>query len=976
MSLLVDPDHLIQSLRLAYLKRIDDHYGPRVFTFPGVASGRQDASTSTAPHTDLPTSLSTSSSSTSFFASLSTAVQRDERAGRALASLSHYNPFSADSHVVVAGLTDPSRHPELTTIYSPVPAVGESGLYGGPGRKGGRNGHSLESDALESRSDADAVGRGPGNLSYTQTIYGPGRSGALGMRVNGRRASKRVSIKATHPLAQTVDDKDAGMESHVQPSTQELTTDATTAAAHEEAASEAVSRQPQDALSISPAAATTEPTVGLDPDTAGEQAGTVMGKRVNFAVPSAQSGLANPALEAEPSSDGLSISPRPQDPAIARHGSVYAESSTESNTALSSLGSAGSLPDGSLGLTTINSAITGGPHSPHSSASQSRDAVLTARSSPVLSRPAVPPLANVPAMPAPPKMLISGTDDSDDNSEANKRASSRSRRKRRNSRRPSQSGASRLATQSDYFSSIRVSRQQLETQHANRPKGSMLSSMLHKQDSGPENPFAAFYAGIAGRAATVPSMTVEIYFPWAESRQQPQLSSPPASGAISVHAKTKSMKLNVRKDATMEEVIGYGLYCYVEEGWKPELDPATSTQSDAEREARTTTMGWTLMIVEDGEVDDDFPAIDQSLLLGKFGGDEFAICEATPNQIRQHRDAYTNIARRTIRAPTTTKTPNTKLGGAGESGVAGSSTIDASQSTLVGGGAKSVAGAISGNPALANRLGVPGGAGTQVTAGSLINIQGTPIFASGALSRSALGSSSQSIFLRVLVTPNPEVRYKTTLQVPSDMYLADVLEMICRKRHLSNVDDWALIVPDKSIVVPLDRTVESLQGNHDLALVRRSSLGALGGTGALSSSSTNPNASIFKRYSATSDPNAPLGQPKYTKALDIAAAYKSYTVYRKSPMFGGRHNERSLTLDGDWLHIMPTDMKTIGKAASFHVSNVVACKLSSKLVNGFKLVVWRESPRDTKRYDFEADSARIAAEIVREINLLRSQQNS
>uniref|UniRef100_V5GW53 MAP kinase-interacting protein n=2 Tax=Kalmanozyma brasiliensis (strain GHG001) TaxID=1365824 RepID=V5GW53_KALBG len=570
-------------------------------------------------------------------------------------------------------------------------------------------------------------------------------------------------------------------------------------------------------------------------------------------------------------------------------------------------------------------------------------------------------------------MVISGTDGSDENSDVEEPSRSHSKTKRRGSRRPSHPNTSRLATQSDYFSSIRVSRSELEAQHANRPKGSMLSSMLQKQDSGPENPFAAFYAGIAGRAATAPSMTVEIFFPWADSRQ-PLLSSPPASGAVSIHPKTNSMKLNIRKDATMEEVIGYGLYCYVEERWKPELDPPGSSCTESEREARLTTMGWTLMIVEDGEVDDDFPAIDQTLQLGKFGGDEFAICEATPNQIRQHKEAYANIARRTVRAPTASRTLTPKPGATGESVVPGSTAVDASQSTLVGGGGKSVAAAISGNPALASRLGVPG-AGTQVTPGSLINIQGTPIFASGALSRSALGSSSQSIFLRVLVTPNPEVRYKTTLQVPSDMYLADVLEMICRKRHLSNVDEWALIVPDKSIVVPLDRTVESLQGNHDLALVRRSSLGALGGAGALSSSSTNPNASIFKRYSTASDSNYPLGQPKYTKALDIASAYKSYTVYRKSPMFGGRHNERSLTLDGDWLHIMPTDMKTFGKAASFHVSSVVACKLSSKLVNGFKLVVWRESPRDTKRYDFEADSARIAAEIVREINLLRSSQN-
>ncbi|SNX82320.1 related to Stress-activated map kinase interacting protein 1 [Melanopsichium pennsylvanicum] len=945
MSLIVDPDYLIHSLRLAYLKRIDDQHGPRIITFPYVASGRPDAVTSN--QTDAGPSLLTSSSSTSFFASSSTAASRDDAAGRAMAPMPIYGPLSADSHVVVAGLTDASCNPELATIYSPVPTVGEAGPFGSFGPKNRRARHGADVDSLNGQSDGVKGGTRPGSLSYTQTIYGPGRSGALGMRVDGRRASKRVSIIAASSAAA------------------EKASDATTQETGKEEQAETQSRHPLEALSVSPGSASANDTRVSDTGT--EEKTTAMGRHVNFAQPKFPR-----SLDAEPLSEGQSLSPRPGGPASGRHGSTYAESSTESNTALSSLGSAGSLQDGSLGLTTINAAITGGSHSPHSSASRSMHPTLTARSSPVRTRPAIPPLVDEPALPAPPKMVISATYDSDDNSDANRSTRPHSRPKRRGSRRMSQPNGPNLAAHSDYFSKIRVSRSQVEAQHANRPKGSILSSMLHKQDSGPENPFAAFYAGIAGRSATAPSMTVELYFPWAESRQPPS-SSPPSSGAVSVHSKTNCMKLNIRKDATMEEVIGYGLYCYVEEKWKPALDPPGSSRSESEREARTTTIGWTLMIVEDGEVDDDFPAIDQSLLLGKFGGDEFAICEATPNQIKQHRDAYTNIARRTIRPPTTSKTLANKHGAAGESLGAGSGVVDASQSTLAG-GAKSGAAALSGRSALASRLGVPG-VGTQVPAGTLVNVQGTPIFASGTLSRSALGSSSQSIFLRVLVTPNPEVRYKTTLQVPSDMYLADVLEMICRKRHLSNVDEWALIVPDKSIVVPLDRTVESLQGNHDLALVRRSSLGALGGAGALSSSSTNPNASIFKRYSTTWDANASSRQPKYTKALDIAAAYKSYTVYRKSPMFGGRHNERSLTLDGDWLHIMPIDMKTFGKAASFHVSSVVACKLSSKITNGFKLVVWRESPRDTKRYDLEADSGRIAAEIVREINALRSQNS-
>lgn len=969
MSLLVDPDHLIHSLRLAYLKRIDDHYGTRIITFPSVATNQQDGSLATASQRDAVPSLTTSASSTSLFGPSSTSATREDPSSRAAASMSHYSPFSTDSHVVVAGLTDPSRHPELATVYSPVPTVGELGPFGGFAHKNARN-NSSDAGALEDKSGAFHDGHKTSNLSYTQTIYGAGRSGALGMRVNGRRASKRVSISTANSPAPPMDEKEAVEEDANRTSqAADSTASATTVPGSAEESSTGLPR-PGPTLSCSPRDANEEHDT-LSAIEKEDGRGLVMGKRVNFAEPDDRAELGNyrSSLETAALSEAQSISPQPSAQATGRHGSIYAESSTESNTALSSLDSVGSLQDGSLGLTTINAAITGGPHSPHSSASQSMDPALTARSSPVLSRPAVPTLANESPMPAPPKMIISG---SDDDSISNKQACVHSRSKRRNSRRMNQPHSSRVTAQSDYFASIKASRAQVEAQHANRPKGSILSSMLQKQDFGPENPFAAFYASIAGRAATVPSMTVDIYFPWADSRRVSP-SSPPSSGAVSVHPKTKLMKLNIRKDATMEEVIGYGLYCYVEEKWKPELDPADSSRSETEREARTTTIGWTLMIVEDGEVDDDFPAIDQTLQLGKFGGDEFAICEASPNQIRQHRDAYANIARHTVRAPTVNKTAAKGGAGAGESVAVGTSALDAGQSTL-GPGVKSGGAAISGNPALTSRLGAPG-TGTQGPAGSVNNIQGTPIFASGALSRNALGSSSQSIFLRVLVTPNPEVRYKTTLQVPSDMYLADVLEMICRKRHLSNVDEWALIVPDKSIVVPLDRTVESLQGNHDLALVRRSSLGALGGAGALSSSSTNPHASIFKRYSAASDRNAPSGQPKYTKALDIAAAYKSYTVYRKSPMFGGRHNERSLTLDGDWLHIMPTDMKTFGKAASFHVSSVVACKLSSKLASGFKLVVWRESPRDTKRYDFEADSARIAAEIVREINLLRSQNS-
>lgn len=54
---------------------------------------------------------------------------------------------------------------------------------------------------------------------------------------------------------------------------------------------------------------------------------------------------------------------------------------------------------------------------------------------------------------------------------------------------------------------------------------------------------------------------------------------------------------------------------------------------------------------------------------------------------------------------------------------------------------------------------------------------------------------------------------------------------ICKKRGLLNPKDWALVVRhnDSDIVVPLDRTVDSLGDEHDLILVRRTDVAGLRG---------------------------------------------------------------------------------------------------------------------------------------------------
>jgi len=67
------------------------------------------------------------------------------------------------------------------------------------------------------------------------------------------------------------------------------------------------------------------------------------------------------------------------------------------------------------------------------------------------------------------------------------------------------------------------------------------------------------------------------------------------------------MNLSVRRDATVEEVIGFALWNYWEEGWLPKLDEGLS-EEDPKREIKLSAVGWILRIAEDdGEVDDDFP---------------------------------------------------------------------------------------------------------------------------------------------------------------------------------------------------------------------------------------------------------------------------------------------------------------------------------------------------------------------------------
>lgn len=101
---------------------------------------------------------------------------------------------------------------------------------------------------------------------------------------------------------------------------------------------------------------------------------------------------------------------------------------------------------------------------------------------------------------------------------------------------------------------------------------------------GSANPFNELYGAISGRGESV-SMDVKVFFPHA------------------LDPKGNAMTLSVRRDATVEEVIGFAMWSYWEEGWLPKLN-----QGAREGDPRLSGTGWIMRIAEDdGEVDEDFP---------------------------------------------------------------------------------------------------------------------------------------------------------------------------------------------------------------------------------------------------------------------------------------------------------------------------------------------------------------------------------
>ena len=426
----------------------------------------------------------------------------------------------------------------------------------------------------------------------------------------------------------------------------------------------------------------------------------------------------------------------------------------------------------------------------------------------------------------------------------------------------------------------------------------------------PANPLEAF-AGLSGKGIPNP-LQIKLYAPFSESPEK---------------AYDMPLQRTVRDDnsggqvpVTVADAIGLGLWRYNEEGLNPPI------QGD-----KTNVNRWTMRMVEDGEVDYDFPALGRTRPIADFTSnnnraargrgrdkryDEFALVGATEDQFKENERL----------TPKYNQLANTAEDD-------GSETLQAQQSqTPQQPPNKSI------GPRFNPILGQPFASALRSSNTAPADTPAIP------LTHSTPRMGATKLIKIHFVTPEAFAQ-TNTIEVTTDTYIAEVLDTVCKKWGLDKAHH-ILKVTGTNTVAPLDRTVEAIGARTDLDLIRR----RFGNDGPLSLSgspgSSSPNAPLLLTAETPRKGKRPVQMlpPLAQKqdSLGNTASYKKYNVVRKQPMSFSSSHQRILLMDGEYIHIMPgesgkTLFDTGAKTTTIPYSSVVGCKVSRRHPKTFRV---------------------------------------
>lgn len=455
---------------------------------------------------------------------------------------------------------------------------------------------------------------------------------------------------------------------------------------------------------------------------------------------------------------------------------------------------------------------------------------------------------------------------------------------------------------------------------------SMLTELLKtkKSKSKPTMPFQNF-ASLSGEGDNRKPMLLRIYPAFSED--------PDEHFEVLIRRDVSDDAGNNFRVVTVGDAIGLSLLRYIQEKRQPTLP------------ADKLNVNWySLRIVEEGgEIDDDFPPLERKKPLASFttannraaasnfqqgaasrgGGrgransnkahDEFALVQASPSEYEDNKRITPEFE------------PEEEVAeDEGEAAVKDTTPRSTPQPEL----SLSVPYQPRQNPVLT----------TTHRAGILLD--------QPQVATSVQHARGQQKLLRVnILSSDTAPGQLVTLDVTTDTYLAEVLDLVCKKRQLDKVNH-VLKIPNSGAVVMVDRPVASLGAVSELELHRRrfATDGPLTVTGSPSSSSPKLpfGEGQQKRWKKDKFMGAhPLAREALKQDELNNANYKKYTVWRKQPMRIVGMSERVFIIDGEYVHIMAASgAKGVDggrKATTVHFSNVVGCKVMRKHPTTFKV---------------------------------------
>lgn len=429
---------------------------------------------------------------------------------------------------------------------------------------------------------------------------------------------------------------------------------------------------------------------------------------------------------------------------------------------------------------------------------------------------------------------------------------------------------------------------------------------------------------------------------------------------------------------TVAELIGLSLWRYAEEKREP---PIKDSDMNVNR--------WTLRMVEDDEVDFDFPALKRERPVADFTSnnnrptrgrardkpwDEFALVRATDQQFRENEELTPQFGEQAATTQTIPIMPDPSRAATPLPMVRTSSDALAAPSYVP-----------NANP-------ITSSFAPMARKNSAIPLLDAP--AAQAPRSTPRNGVPKTVTIHYT---DPQSLQTTLLPIPttSDTYLAELFTQACQRLNLDKALH-VLKVRGTQTVAPQDRTVEALGPRLSLDLVRRRFVGVGDGwgthSGGGSPGSESPNAPLLLTTGTTPKQKSRkpfMGGLQSTKSatdINAAAIYglgnsagKRYLVIRRQPLSFAPSHPRILALDAEFMHIMPASSADAlnanldagmappaGKTTSVHLSSVVGCKVSRKHPKVVRVLVYRE--KETKRYDFEAGNKDESQEIAAVIN--------